>query len=78
MQPSTVWLVVAVAIAQLQCISAATCENIDVEYPKGIENPDGGDGLLLPNIAYNSDYIFTGGRFDSEIVYEGGQALRNS
>jgi hypothetical protein len=40
---------------------AVDCENLDIEYPKGIENPGSGEKLYLSNLAYTSEYIYSGG-----------------
>jgi hypothetical protein len=54
---------------------ATNCANLDVEYPKGIENPASGETLYLSNLAYTSEFIYSGGQFDSEDVYQGGVSL---
>lgn len=48
---------------------AIPCENLDIEFPKGIENPASGINLGLSNIAFDDQFLYTGGQFDSSEVY---------
>lgn len=46
-------------------ISSLTCENFDMAFPKGIENPDSGHNLGLSNLASDGLFLYSGGSFDS-------------
>lgn len=52
--------------------------NTDLKFPRGIQNPADGANLGMSNIAYSATDIFVGGQFDSDQVYEGGLAWKNT
>jgi hypothetical protein len=69
------YIKLAFAVNSPYLVSASTCENVDVEYPKGIYNPASGSSLYLSNIIASDEFIFSGGAFDSDDVYEGAVSM---